>query len=110
MVRTRKEILDEIKNVGGVEKVALISRTGMFIDGDDFEESDTFSAMSAIILGAAETASVGMGLINRVVAHFEYGKKLIVIPAGKKGVLVVLASDDVYEEVDEIIKEFDSLI
>ncbi|AGB04827.1 hypothetical protein AciM339_0954 [Aciduliprofundum sp. MAR08-339] len=110
MVRTRKELLDEIRSMGGVEKVALISRTGMFIDGDNFEESDTFSAMSAIILGAAETASVGVGLVKRVVAHFEDGKKFIVVPAGKKGVLVILASEDVYENLKGIVREFDNLI
>ncbi len=110
MVQNRKELLDEIKRVGGVEKVALVSRTGMFIDGDNFVESDTFSAMSAIILGAAETASMGIGTVGKVVVHFEDGKLFLVIPAGKKGVLVILGERDVYEDISELVRAFDSFI
>ncbi len=110
MAITKKDLIDQLKNVEGVEKVALISRTGMFIDGDEFDDLDTFSAMSAIILGAAETASTGIGAVRKVVVHFEEGRMLIITSAGKRGVLVLLANRDVYEKIESLKEGFREFI
>ena len=110
MTNVRKDALDGIRGIDGVKKVALISRTGMFIDGDSFDEEDTFSAMSAIILGAAETAFIGFGSLKKVMAHLDDGNIFIITSVGKKGVLVVLADRDVYEEIEKIKGEFENLI
>jgi len=107
---TRKDALDSIRGIDGVEKVALISRTGMFIEGDSFDEEDTFSAMTAIILGAAETATMSFGTLRNVVAHLDNGKILIITSWGKKGVLGVLAENDVYDEIEKMKGEFENLI
>ncbi len=107
---TQKDVLDSIRGIEGVEKVALISRTGMFIDGDSFDEEDTFSAMSAIILGAAETATMGIGALKKIVVHLDDDKMFIITSVGKKGVLVVLAEKDVYDEIEKIKGEFESII
>jgi len=107
---TRKDALDSIRGIDGVEKVALISRTGMFIEGDSFDEEDTFSAMTAIILGAAETATMSLGTLRNVVAHLDNGKILIITSLGKKGVLAVLAEKDVYDEIEKMKGEFENLI
>lgn len=110
MSDTIRDALDSIGGIDGVEKVALISRTGMFIEGDSFDGGDTFSAMSAIILGAAETATMGMGALKKVVVHLDDGKNLIITSVGKKGVLAVLADRDVYDEIEKIKGRFENLI
>jgi predicted regulator of Ras-like GTPase activity (Roadblock/LC7/MglB family) len=110
MSATLQEALEGIRRIDGVEKAALVSRTGMFIEGDGFKGEDTFSAMSAIILGAAETATISFGSLKKVVVHLDNGKVFIITSVGKKGVLVVLANRDVYDEIEKIKENFDALI
>ncbi len=107
---TRRDVLNGIRGIEGVDKVALISKSGMFIDGDNFDEEDTFSAMSAIILGAAETVSMNFGMLKKVVVHLEDGRVFIITSVGKKGVLAVLAEKDVYDEIEKLKGEFENII
>jgi len=110
MAITKRDLIDQLKNIEGVERVALLSRTGMFIEGDEFGDLDTFSAMSAIILGAAETASTGVGEVKKVIVHFQEGRVLVITSAGKRGVLVVLANRDVYDKIESIKEGFRAFI
>ncbi len=56
---TIESLLDNIKENLDVDEVTLISRSGMHIGGDVPENAhlETFVAMSAILLGSAETAT-----------------------------------------------------
>jgi predicted regulator of Ras-like GTPase activity (Roadblock/LC7/MglB family) len=58
-VDSLEEILDGIEKVEGVSDALLVSRSGMHIAGDvpKGAHTETFVAMSAILLGAAETAT-----------------------------------------------------
>ncbi len=54
-----REVLNELRSLGEVSNAAVVSRSGMVIDGDapDHIHMETFGAMMAIMLGAAETAT-----------------------------------------------------
>ena len=92
------KILDDTKKVGGVESAVIVSRDGLLI-ASNFLSSDaraeTFAAMSATMLGAAETATteLGKGVPDRVIVESEHGK-LIATGAGPKALLVVLTNPD----------------
>jgi predicted regulator of Ras-like GTPase activity (Roadblock/LC7/MglB family) len=102
-------LLNEIRRIGGVSKVSVISRNGMFVFGDKFQDNDTFSAMSAIIMGAAE--NIVRDHNDSVYVLLNYGEgALIVTPAGERGILVVKADVDVYEELKPLLKEFENII
>ncbi len=102
-------LLKRIRGIGGVSKVSVISRNGMFVLGDKFQDNDTFSAMSAIIMGAAENILRDYGDSVYVLLNYSDGV-LVVTPAGDRGILVVKADRDVYPELKPLLKEFDNLI
>ncbi len=54
-----ESLLNEIKSIEGVETTTLISRSGMHISGEVPKKAhlETFVAMSAILVGAAETST-----------------------------------------------------
>lgn len=58
-VENLEEILEGIEKINGVSDALLVSRSGMHIAGDvpKGAHTETFVAMSAILLGAAETAT-----------------------------------------------------
>lgn len=93
-----EKLLIDLKNVGGVIACAAASRDGLLIRAimqkDQFVES--LVAMSATILGAAETATthVEMGIPTRVIVETDSGK-LIVTGAGPKALLILLANPKV---------------
>ncbi len=105
-----KEIFEELKKNKGVEKVVLVSRTGMFIEGDDLENQDTFSAMSAIVLGASETATSSIGDVEKITVDLEKGHKLIITPAGKRGVLAVIEKEELWEKIKETREKLKDVI
>ncbi len=53
------DVLDEIRDLDPVLDVSLISRGGMHVMGDPPSDvhQETYAAMAAIIMGAAETTS-----------------------------------------------------
>jgi predicted regulator of Ras-like GTPase activity (Roadblock/LC7/MglB family) len=57
-----RSALDEIKNQDHVLDASLISRGGMYIMGGPVKgiHRETYAAMSAIMIGAAETASTDL--------------------------------------------------
>ncbi len=93
-----EKLLVDLKNVGGVVACAAASRDGLLIRAimqkDQYVES--LVAMSATILGASETATthVEMGIPTRVIVETDAGK-LIVVGAGPKALLILLASPNV---------------
>ncbi len=99
MAGSLRELLEEFKARTGADKVVLVSRTGMFIEGDDLDNQDTFSAMSAIVLGASETATSSIGPVDKIVVEIQKGYKLIITSAGKRGVLAVISKKDHGEDI-----------
>ena len=105
-----KNLLDEIKKISGVKKVSVVSRTGMNVGGDTYENQDTFAAMTAIILGAAETASSSIGNVKKVVITIEPNNILLLLPAGRRGILAILAEEDISEKIRNLINKFKEII
>ena len=93
-----QEIVTDLKNIGGIEACAIASRDGLLMSSDmpDGIIGETFAAMSATMLGAAETATTELnrGLPSRIIVESQTGK-LICMGAGPKALLVVMAKPDV---------------
>jgi len=102
------KLLADLKNVGGVMAVAAASRDGLLIrslmQNEQYVES--LAAMSATMLGAAETATthVEMGIPTRVIVESDNGK-MIVIGGGPKALLILLANKN--SELGLILLELD---
>ncbi len=96
---TKKEQLDsllaDLRNSGGVEGAAVVSKDGLIIASllDAGVDSDIFGAMSATMNGAAETAmgELKKGMPDRVLVEAAAGK-LIAVGAGENSILVVLSA------------------
>lgn len=90
-------VIDDLKQVGDIEAVAIVSRDGLLIlvDMPSKSHAEAFGAMSATMLGAAETAmaEIGGGVPNRVIVESKHGL-LVVTGAGSRAILVVLTKDD----------------
>lgn len=87
-------LLSDLKKIGGVEACAAASRDGLLIRAimQQKQYSESFAAMSAAMLGAAETATteLGKGVPDRIIVESERGR-LIVVGAGNKALLIILA-------------------
>lgn len=86
-----EEILREAKSLDGVKDVVLVSRSGMYIAGDVPKgvHTETFVAMFAILLGAAETATSELKeRLNSVVVNLD-DFKVVVVLNGPKALFVV---------------------
>lgn len=111
-----EKVLTDLKKVGGVEASAAASRDGLLMKAimPIGQHAETLAAMSATMLGAAETATteLGKGIPERVIVESEHGK-LIATGSGPKALLVVLTTPDAdlglilleLERVSKIIKE-----
>ncbi|KAB3548000.1 MAG: roadblock/LC7 domain-containing protein [ANME-2 cluster archaeon] len=91
------KVLSDLMKTGEIESSVIASRDGLLMvsrmqKGDD----ETFAAMSATMLGAAETASAELekGIPDRVIVESNNGK-LVAIGAGPKALVVVLTPPDV---------------
>ncbi len=89
------KILSDLLKAGGIEACAVASRDGLLIRSNMPKEkhAETFAAMSATMLGAAETATMelGKGLPERVIVESERGR-LIAVGAGSKALLIILTN------------------
>ncbi|MDI6902864.1 MAG: roadblock/LC7 domain-containing protein [Methanocellales archaeon] len=85
--------LSDLKRVGNIEASAIISRDGLIMTSD--VHAETFAAMSATMLGAAETATAELrrGVPDRLIVEFKEGK-IITTGAGPKALLVVMTSPE----------------
>jgi predicted regulator of Ras-like GTPase activity (Roadblock/LC7/MglB family) len=91
-----EQVLDEIRSIPSVYEATVVSRSGMHIAGDAPKgvHLETFVAMSAILLGAAETATAELkDKLQFVVIELSRGK-MILMSAGPRALLVVTASKD----------------
>jgi len=92
------KLLADLKNVGGVIACAAATRDGLLIRANMQKEQfvESLAAMSATILGASETATthVEMGIPKRVIVESDYGR-LVVIGAGPKALLILLAGQNI---------------
>ncbi|MCX9025560.1 MAG: roadblock/LC7 domain-containing protein [Candidatus Methanoperedens sp.] len=112
------KLLADLKNIGGVEASIAASRDGLLIRGNMPKEKflASLAAMSATMLGAAETATtqVEKGLPTRVIVESEYGR-LIIVGAGPKALLIILANSDsslglILIELDKSAKKLKELL
>jgi predicted regulator of Ras-like GTPase activity (Roadblock/LC7/MglB family) len=91
------KLLADLRNIGGVEASIAASRDGLLIRGNMPKGKflASLAAMSATILGAAETATRQMekGFPSRVIVESEYGR-LIIVGAGSKALLLILANSN----------------
>lgn len=92
-----KTALHELKKIGGVDSSAVVTRDGLLVASGISEgvDAETFAAMSATMVGAAETAmgEVGAGNPERVIVESKT-VKIISMGAGPKTLLIVLTESD----------------
>ena len=92
-----EKILKEINNIGGVETSAIASRDGLLICSTitKKQQVETFVAMSATMIGAAETATMelGKGIPDRIIVESKRGR-IIGTGAGPKALLLVMTKSD----------------
>lgn len=112
------KLISELKKSGGVEACAAVSRDGLLIRSSLQKEqfAESFAAMSATMLGAAETASteLGKGVPNRVIVESTQGR-LIAVGAGPTALLVVIVNPDaglglILLELDKSAKKLKELL
>ncbi|RLI71779.1 hypothetical protein DRO97_09530 [Archaeoglobales archaeon] len=90
-----EKVLKDLKAVGDVEASAIVSRDGLLIASDipQSVNAEAFAAMTATMLGAAETATseLGKGIPDRVIVEGKEGK-IVACGAGSKALLVLMAN------------------
>ena len=90
-----EKVLKDLKAAGDVEASAIVSRDGLLIASDIPQNvnAEAFAAMTATMLGAAETATseLGKGVPDRVIVEGNEAK-IIACGAGGKALLVLMAN------------------
>ena len=92
-----EKILDEVRSIPSVYEATVVSRSGMHIAGDSPRgvHLETYVAMSAILLGAAETATAEMkDKLQYVSVELSRGK-MVLTSAGNRALLVVTSSHEI---------------
>jgi predicted regulator of Ras-like GTPase activity (Roadblock/LC7/MglB family) len=89
-IQVFEKIFNDLQNVGGIETSAVASRDGLLICSNMPQNADTFVAMAATMLGAAETATavLGKGIPDRIIVESKHGK-IIATGVGPKALLLV---------------------
>jgi predicted regulator of Ras-like GTPase activity (Roadblock/LC7/MglB family) len=103
-----EEILDKIKQNEGISDAVLVSRSGMHIAGNvpKGAHAETFVAMSAILLGAAETATSELKEKLRIVSIMLEQSKVAIGVVSPKAVLVLKADlDEADEKLLQILRD-----
>ncbi len=84
-------ILHELEKAEGIEDAILVSRNGTYIAGTVPKgvHVETFAAMFAILLGAAENSTSELReVLDSVVINLE-ASKMVIVHAGPKALLVL---------------------
>jgi predicted regulator of Ras-like GTPase activity (Roadblock/LC7/MglB family) len=84
-------ILHEIERNEGIQEAILVSRNGTYIAGDVPKGAhvETFAAMFAILLGAAENSTSELKeVLDNVVINLETSK-LVIVHCGPKALMVL---------------------
>jgi len=91
-----ERILDEVRSIPSVYEATVVSRSGMHIAGDTPRgvHLETFVAMAAILLGAAETATAELKDKLQFVSVELNRSKMVLLSAGNRALLVVTASNE----------------
>jgi len=96
MVEIKEElqrVLEDLRKAGDIEASAIVRRDGLMITSDlsPRVESRTVAAMTAALVGTAETCSdeLKRGIFSEVIVDSEKGK-VVAIGAGKLAILVSL--------------------
>jgi len=100
-----EQILAEMEKIEGVSSAVLVAKNGMHIAGKIPEgaHQETFVAMFAILLGAAETATSELkDRLKSVVLHLNTSRMLIVND-GPKALFVIQLTKEA--DVDKIQNE-----
>lgn len=88
--------LKKLVAIGGVNGSAIVARNGLLIASNLPKDIDDrrFSAMTATMMGAVETAAATLsrGMVKRVTAEIE-NATVIAMGAGEKAILVVAAGN-----------------
>lgn len=95
-----EQILGEMEQVDGVTNAVLVSRSGMHIAGKVPEgaHQETFVAMFAILLGAAETATSELRESMQAVVLHLGTSKMIIVNDGPKALFVIRLLKDADEQ------------
>jgi predicted regulator of Ras-like GTPase activity (Roadblock/LC7/MglB family) len=112
-----REVLNELRSLGEIANAAVVSRSGMLIDGDapEYIHMETFGAMMAIMLGAAETAtSESADPLKHIVVELQ-GSSLILMGAGQRILLSCFVTEKgampkVLPFVEEAAKRLKTLV
>ncbi len=103
-----ERILDDIEKSEDVFDVTLVSRSGMHIAGEVPKEAhrETYVAMSAILLGSAETATSELeDRLKYVLVELE-NSRILIQDGGPSAILVTRLKDDaVIDDVLKVTKE-----
>ncbi|MFQ6128355.1 MAG: roadblock/LC7 domain-containing protein [Thermoplasmata archaeon] len=112
-VEAIEKVLEEVKVLEGVSSVILVSRTGVHIAGTlpPGTHAETFVAMFAILLGAAETATAELKQKLKNIGICLETSKVLIVSDGPKALYVVIASKDADEGriIDELEKRSEEL-
>ena len=97
-------ILDNIKESPGITDAILVSRSGMHIAGKvpHGAHAETFVAMSAILLGAAETSTSELKETLKIVTIMLETSKVAIGVVSPKAVLVI--KTDLSESDEHLIE------
>lgn len=101
---TIERLLNKVKKDLDVDEVTLISRSGMHIGGDVPENAhlETFVAMSAILLGSAETATSELKEeLSHVVVELK-NSRVLVMNDGPSALLAIKMAKD--SDIDKILE------
>ncbi|HDP96163.1 MAG TPA: roadblock/LC7 domain-containing protein [Euryarchaeota archaeon] len=108
-----QRIVREIEEHPHVQDATIVSRSGMHIAGDipKGAHMETYVAMSAILLGAAESATSELhDRLKFIVVQLD-GSKFVLAPAGNKALLVMRSSDEANpDELAELTGNFSERI
>jgi len=95
-----QRIVNEIKVHPAIQDAAIVSRSGMHIAGEvpKGAHMETYVAMSAILLGAAESATSELrDRLRYIVVQLGEGK-LILAPAGRRALFVLKTTNEADSE------------
>ncbi len=94
-MKALEEALSDLRGMPDIKGVLLASTSGAYIAGEPPSSAhlETFTTMSAILLGAAQTATKELKDHLRYVEVKLEGSMLIVMPAGDQALLVMEAED-----------------
>ena len=89
------KVLNSLESLSGVEAAVVVSRDGLLMCSTAKGHAETMGALSAVMFGAAGTASVelGNGIPSRLIVESKNGK-IIATGAGQDVLLVIVTGPD----------------